>query len=167
VTAKYLLPCSCGQQVVIEPRQAGETIPCFCGAPLQVPTLLDMAALDPAPPELAATPPAPTWGWKHRLQLSGVVLLLLAIILGVLLHFERPIAPFDTINPEQLQQDARKLTPSRTWDIWEMMKQGLDRRTDQKYADAMFRFRVWQAAVAGVALCGIAMIVASVAGIRD
>ena len=38
------------------------------------------------------------------------------------------------------------------------MKQGLDRRTDQKYAAAVERFRVWQVAVAIIALAGVALI---------
>lgn len=27
----YLLPCSCGREIPIEPRQAGETVSCECG----------------------------------------------------------------------------------------------------------------------------------------
>ncbi|GHT14859.1 hypothetical protein FACS1894170_12200 [Planctomycetales bacterium] len=36
---KYLLPCSCGLSVDVEPRQAGQTVVCSCGKTLQVPSL--------------------------------------------------------------------------------------------------------------------------------
>lgn len=42
VSSKYLLPCLCGQQIPIEPRQAGETVACRCGISLQAPTMRKM-----------------------------------------------------------------------------------------------------------------------------
>ncbi len=166
MSAKYLLPCPCGRQIVVEPRQAGQTIPCGCGALLQIPTLLDMNALEPAPPESVSEPLRSTWGFRHRLRLLGIVLVLTALVGGAWLYRERPISRFDAIDPAHIRQTAQKLPPSRTWEIWETMKQGLDRRTDQQYADDMEKFYLWQAFFVGIAVIGIALIAAGMVGMR-
>lgn len=44
----YLLPCSCGQNVIVEPRQAGGQVRCTCGKELSVPTLRGLKQLKPA-----------------------------------------------------------------------------------------------------------------------
>jgi len=46
---KYLLSCSCGQSVEVEPSQAGQTVVCVCGATLLVPSMLQVKALPIAP----------------------------------------------------------------------------------------------------------------------
>jgi hypothetical protein len=167
VTAKYLLPCPCGQQIVVQPRQAGETISCSCGALLQVPTLLDMTRLEQAAPEpVAPSPPPEAWGLRHRLLLLGVFLVAAAVVGVVWLYLERPVSRFDTIDPENIRQTAQKLAPSQAWNIWEGMKQGLDRRTDQGYEAAVLRFRLWQGVVAVLALLGIALVVAGMLGAK-
>lgn len=168
MAAKYLLPCPCGQQIVVQPRQAGETITCSCGASLQVPTLLDMTGLDLAPPESAApTPPSVAWGLRHRLLFLGMFLVVAAVVGVVWLYVERPRSRFDTIDPEHIRATAQKLPPSQAWGIWESMKQGLDRRTDQVYEAAVLRFRVWQCVVGVLALLGIALVLAGTIGAKS
>lgn len=168
MTAKYLFPCPCGQQIVVQPRQAGETIACSCGTLLQIPTLLDMTGLEPVAPESAAPPtPSTAWGLRHRLLLLGIFLVVAAVVGIVWLYVERPVSRFDTIDPEHIRQTAQKLPPSQTWSIWETMKQGLDRRTDLTYEAAVLRFRVWQGVVAALALLGIALVVAGTIGTKD
>ena len=73
---------------------------------------------------------------KNRLRLLGAVLLLTAIGGAAWLYFVRPVSRFDVIDPEQLRQTAKSLSPLQTWIYWEKMKEGLDRRTDQTYAAA-------------------------------
>jgi hypothetical protein len=51
---QYLLPCSCGEKVRVEPGQAGGTVPCVCGQSLTVPTLRGIRALAEAPPDQTA-----------------------------------------------------------------------------------------------------------------
>jgi hypothetical protein len=167
VTAKYLLPCPCGRQLVVEPRQAGQTIACACGQLLPVPTLLDMTALEPAPLASASPPPRSTWGLKQRFRLLGIVVLLAAVFLGVLVCLGRPVSRFDTIDPDQLLRIAKTLPPSRSWDVWETMKQGLDRRVDQNYLDAMDQFHLKLGAIAGLALLGVGLIAAGAVRARS
>jgi hypothetical protein len=166
VSVKYLLPCRCGQQVVVEPRQAGGTVVCPCGQTLPIPTMLEMIALEPVPVE-ASLPTEQVWGWRHRMLLLGGALLAAAIIGGVFLHRNRPVAPIDTIDPDVVQESASNLSPPQTWHYWGLMKQGMDRRTDQWYLAAMTRFRVWRAVSAVGALIGIALIGAGVAMGRE
>ena len=161
MTAKYLLPCVCGQQTTVEPRQAGETVPCSCGKPLQIPTLREMTALEPAPPESIPERPRSTWGMKHGLRLIGIMLVLAALAGGAWLCMKRPVSQFDTLDPETIQQTYRQFSPLQTWDYWEYMKKGLDRRMDQQYLRDVAVHRVGQIAVGVTALLGIALIVAS------
>jgi hypothetical protein len=160
---KYVLPCPCGVQTNVEPRQAGQIILCSCGAPLQVPTLLDMTALEPASVDLAPESAPEVWGSGDRLRLIGAMLVLAALIGGLWLYFARPISRFNLIDPEQIRQNAQKLPASQTWALWQQMKQGLDRRTDEQYAEAVLRFRLWQAVIAGATLVGVALIAAGAA----
>jgi hypothetical protein len=46
---QYLLPCSCGEKIRVEPAQAGGLVACSCGQTLTVPTLRGMRALTEAP----------------------------------------------------------------------------------------------------------------------
>ncbi len=162
MSAKYLLPCRCGRQVVVEPREAGQTSLCPCGKSLLIPAMLEMTGLEPAPVE-SGRPAESVWGWRHRLLLLGATLLVVAIVGGVFLHWTRPIAPIDTIDPQVIQHSAKKLSPLQTWHYWSLMKQGLDRRTDQMYEAALTRYQVWEAVAGGVALLGLALIGTGVA----
>jgi hypothetical protein len=163
---KYLLPCRCGNQLAVELRQAGETLTCSCGAMVQAPTMLEIAKLEVAPPESVPPHPRSVWGLMHRLRLAGGVLIAVALIGGICLWLLRPISRFDTIDPEQIRTSAKRMTPMQTWDAWEMMRQGLDRRTDQRYAAALLRFRTWEVAIGVVALTGAALIGVAMIGAK-
>jgi len=157
VSTKYLFPCRCGRQITVEPREAGETTVCPCGQSLLIPTMLEMAGLEPAPVE-APAPSAERWGWQHRLLLVGGTLLAAAIIAGVCLHWSRPKAPADAIDAEAIRQTANNLSPIETWHNWELMKQGLDRRTDQKFAEKMTLYHIGQACAGVLALLCIVLL---------
>jgi hypothetical protein len=168
VTAKYLLPCSCGRRIIVEPRQAGETIACPCGASVQAPTLLRMTSLEPAPvvSELVAQSSGSAWGPRNQMRLLGGLLVLAAIIGGVWLFFQRPTSRFDAVDPEQLRETAKNLPPLRTWQIWEQMKQGLDRRIDQQYVRDLYIAYFARGFVIALALVGITLIAVGTMGIK-
>jgi hypothetical protein len=153
VTKKYLLPCRCGQQHVVEPRHAGGSIPCSCGEVLPIPTLIEMTALETAPDE-SLSPSVSTWGVKQRMAFLGMVIILAAIGLGALVYKNRPIPASDLIDPEKIQQRANELTPLQSWGVWEGLKrQGLG-RTDTLYADELIKFRIWLGITIVLALSG-------------
>ena len=45
MSKQYLLSCSCGESLVLEVAQAGQTVACRCGKTQQAPTLLNMKKL--------------------------------------------------------------------------------------------------------------------------
>ena len=167
MSVKYLLPCRCGRQIVIEPRQAGQTIACECGAVIEAPTMLDMTALEPAPVESVSVPTPTTWGPGRRLRLLGIMLLGGAIAGGVALLWWWPVSPSDAINPAHIRDYFKGLPPALTFDVWESMKQGLDRRTDQRYAAKLSQFQVGGAFAIAVALIGAALIAVGTARTRS
>jgi hypothetical protein len=168
VSVKYLFPCRCGQKSVVELRQAGQSIVCRCGTTLQVPTMIELTALEVAPAESSPVPHEATWHWRQRLLLLGCVSLVAAAIAAACLYVGRPIAPSEIITPERIQQTVAQWTPRETWEAWESMRQGLDRRTDPRYEAAVLRFHAWEALTLGLALASVAMIVAGATmGKRD
>ena len=164
--AKYLLPCPCGQQVVVEPRQAGETVPCSCGEPLLVPSLLDMTSLDSVSLHLPVGPAASAWGLKRALQFIGTILIVVAFILGVVVYWNRPVSRFDAVDPERIQQTYQQLSPSQTWQTWQDAKQGLDRRADQPYADALRVYHIEWSFVGVLAFVGAVIVITGTAVAR-
>lgn len=126
-----------------------------------------MTGLEQAPLESAApAAPSTAWGLRHRLLFLGAFLVLAAVVGVIWLYVERPRSRFDAVDPEQIRANAQKLPPSQAWGIWESMKQGLDRRTDQVYEAAVLRFRVWQGVVAVLAILGVALVLAGTIGAK-
>jgi hypothetical protein len=154
VGTRYLLPCRCGQHVVVEVRQAGETTMCPCGATLQIPTMLEMIALEPAPAELPQSSGA-AWGRSQRSLLVGPVLILMAMVSAVWLYANRPPVPADFYDPEELRAKVGTLTPVGTWQNWTMAKRaGLGPAANQKYEAAVMQLRVWLSVAGIVAAIG-------------
>jgi hypothetical protein len=86
----YLLPCSCGRNVIVQPRNAGETVRCECGRETTAPTMREIRRLQPAEAIAArdATPGEKTpWGKSQRLLLVGTVVIVLAAILAMVLFY--------------------------------------------------------------------------------
>jgi hypothetical protein len=166
VAVKYLLPCPCGQETIVEPRQAGETLQCVCGSSLQAPTLLEMTALEPAPEESKSRPSAQGWGAWNRVVLLGMAAVSAALLIAVCLYVQRPVSRF-SFDPDEILRSVQRMPPRVTWENWETVKQGLDRRTDQEYADALYLFRIKEGAVVALALIGIALTAVGVVGGRS
>ena len=161
MNAKYLLPCRCGRQMTVEPREAGQTSLCPCGQSLLIPTMLEITRLEPAPAETSLPPKAagagPTpccsrglrWLWWQSLWRACFATL--------------PGGSHRRHRSQALRLSAHKLPPLRTWQYWQLMKQGLDRRVDQMYMDRMTAYHFWQGAAAVTALIGVALIGSGVA----
>lgn len=80
-STKYLLPCECGQSIVIEVGQAGQLVTCACGKAQEAPTMRGIRALAPAEAEnkQLATTERPVWSpLQGSLFATGVMLLVLA-----------------------------------------------------------------------------------------
>jgi hypothetical protein len=162
VSAKYLLPCRCGQTVTIESRQAGETVTCVCGETLSVPTMLGIIALEAAP-DASSQQSANRWEWRQRLLMLGAVMLVAAVIAAIWLYKTRPISITELIDPEMVRQKVGEWPPALSWKIWELRKLGLDRQTDRAYEAALVRFHVWETTAAIVAVIGLVLVALGIA----
>lgn len=118
--ARHLLSCSsCGRQLAVSRQKAGQTIPCPCGATLEIPTLLELSKLPVAPEPAASDSPPNRWGLAERLVLSGsaVCLLSLAVIAVLLFSFPaRPVKP--SLTPEQIRQRTAQFSAADCLVIW-------------------------------------------------
>ena len=111
----YLLPCSCGRDIPIEPRQAGETVRCECGRTCAVPTMREVQSLRPAPAS-STTPAAtkPAWGNPQRFLVAGLVVFLLAAIAAVILYIQFPTHFAGLPSPEAERQRVKSMSTLET-----------------------------------------------------
>ena len=96
----YLMTCGCGDQVAVEPRQAGEKVRCGCGIELVAPTLRQMRQLPQADSHSApgnASPPPRGWGAHHGVLTAGLLASALLAASGGYFWVSEPPppAPFD------------------------------------------------------------------------
>ncbi len=150
--SRYLLPCTCGRQVVVTPSEAGNRVTCSCGAVLDVPTLRAMRQLPVAETaaEAPAVPsPASRWNAAAALVLLGAVVVLIGVGLCVYFwsHRPRPV-------------DVDSLRPADTWYLWQQLRQ-MPRRTAQH--DLWIRvhqvYRLWMTLAFAVVALGGALVV--------
>ena len=148
MTTTYLLPCSCGEKVPVQPRQAGELIKCSCGAAFDAPTLLEMAAFEKAPPSPESPRSPDSWGVRQSLVLLGAVVSSAAVGLAVLLLFNQP-PPMEREKaekpPDALRREILALTPLESRRIWLRLRAaGPDGRTlfeEQIYDEMLTQYR--------------------------
>lgn len=162
----YLLPCSCGRKVPVEPRHAGEVVRCSCGASLAAPTMLEMAALERAEPEASTRRAAKPWGVRQSLSLLGAAIFLAALAPVVYLLANQP-PPLERgkveLSPAAIRRETHALTPLQTWRVWQSCRvKGPDARTpfeEQFYDEILRRYREgllrWRLSVGVVVLIGV------------
>lgn len=153
LSAKYLLPCSCGLEVAVEPSQAGGKVQCACGKQLDVPAMREIAALEPIETGDAAETSRPAWGLRHGLLLLGAVLIVCGLAPSLYLYWNRP-------RPLDLDQ----LSVGQVWHFWEDLRQGVDRPPfpdQQYYAQSTQWLYITLSGLAVVWLGGMVCIVAA------
>ena len=153
MSAKYLLPCSCGLEVAVEPAQAGGTVQCGCGKQLDVPTLREIVRLKPVAVSGPAAPSSPTWGLRHGLLVLGTLLIVGSLATAAHFYVHRP-------QPLRLEY----LSVGQVWQIWEELRQGVDRPPfpdQQMYALHMRSLYIALSGLALVAVVGILCLLAA------
>ena len=106
---QYLLPCKCGEQVVVSTAQAGETVRCTCGAELHVPTMRGLQDMEPI--ERATTRAGRTGGWddQHRVAFLLILGALTCVAVAIYLWFSMPVP---AVQPEAAEyQTVIESTP--------------------------------------------------------
>jgi hypothetical protein len=162
--AKYLLPCRCGQQIVVEPREAGRTASCGCGASLQIPTMLEMSALEIAPEVVAKPPRQAVWDWPQAMKLAGTLIALVGVGIVIFFYIGRP--RINPNAPEILRQSASQLSPSRAWLAWQEWQQSGLGSADPRQLQQITDYHVRQAVAGGVALAGVVLVAIGVMAAR-
>jgi len=110
-----------------------------------------MTSLDAAPEEPVAETPTAAWGGPQRVVLLGAAVTAAALAAGAWLFITRPVSRF-AFDPAQVAWSARTMPPATTWENWEMVKQGLDRRIDREYEHLTGLFYI-QEGIAGIVGC--------------
>ena len=155
---RYLLPCRCGRKVQVEPRQAGEEIGCDCGASLEAPTMLRMAALERVHPEADSRQAPSPWGSLQGMVFLGTIIVLAALVGSLYLVLTRPTLP----SAEIMQSRTEALTPVESWYRWQALRAaGVEyrRKVDEKaFANLRQRYRLWLGVDVTVGLAGVALI---------
>lgn len=166
MTTTYLLPCSCGEKVPVEPRQAGEVIKCSCGVALDAPTLLEMAALEKARPNPESRRSPEPWGVRQSLALLGAVILFAALGLTVVLLFNQPL-PVErekaVMSLDAIRRQTLALTPLQSRRVWQSLRAtGPDGRMpfqEQIYDEMLGQYRQsllgWWLSLGVVAVIGV------------
>src|SRR5690242_12370469 len=84
----YLLDCkACGTQMPVSTGQAGQTVRCTCGAPVEVPSIRDLRSLPTAPDASSA---GPVWGVRQGMFFVGGTIAAVALAVIAVLWFMRP-----------------------------------------------------------------------------
>lgn len=126
---KYVLNCSCGRQLDIEPRQAGESLACECGATVDVPTLRKLRELPLAREASASLAPsaststgggASTWGLRQGAMATCLIIAALSLAVAGLAWWTQPTLPeFDPAAYRHvIDQQIDALTPTEAWRVW-------------------------------------------------
>ena len=168
---RYLLPCSCGQKIPIEPRQAGEVISCDCGASQNAPTMREMTRLEEAAPDPTAGEAA-TWGVRQAIVLLGGIMLVVAIVPAVFLYLEFPTKPKPP-TVESIREDAATSSPLVALKTWHLFRAGGpgDQTDDgigaygqslNKFQEKLLRWRVGAGASLALIALGAGLIIGAV-----
>lgn len=136
MSREFLLPCECGEKVVITKVQAGQTLSCQCGRSLEVPTLQRIELLEPAAP-VAALRRRPEAGWDRR---RGLILLglVVALVGGLWAGY------LELTKPRLL--DIQEMSPAVTWSLWQELRLGANRFPTpeaQGFAEYLKQNRDW------------------------
>lgn len=167
--ASYLLTCSCGKTVPVEPGQAGGQVVCSCGTSLDVPTLRQLRHLPPAPSHETTEKRA----WSIRKGAVAFFLIAAGLLASVALwnRLSEPEVPeFQPLaQAERVEHDLKTLTPLDAWKTWILVYRPLaehgfvpmQNRNEPAIRAAIARNRFLQAtmlSIAGVCLALSALI---------
>lgn len=130
MAARYLLDCSCGKQVSVEPRQAGSHVRCDCGNLLEVPTLRGLRALPQA--ESGAEQIRSVWTFRQAVVTAGVLLSLILFGVGLYiwqqekaLQTQRASLEFTAETMADMDkgvvENLERMTPFQMWQAWEYL----------------------------------------------
>ena len=122
----YLLPCSCGQKIIVDTSLAGDLVTCeACGQTVEVPTLLRLKQLEPAVPE-QARPARRAWGAKQKVLVVGLLVTAIGVGLTTWCILTWPLPPVDMVPKDHIPETVAKMSPIETVSHWRILQRGVD-----------------------------------------
>jgi len=116
---KHLLICSCGEELVVDARQAGETVECKCGKTVDVPRLGDLRQLPVVSDRQSQSPP---WTLQQGLTFAAGSLVVLVGIICLVVFFQEWVRLDTTDRRQELlaagNQIVDKLSYTQALQAW-------------------------------------------------
>ncbi len=88
----YLLPCTCGEKILVDKSQAGLPVPCRCGKELTIPTLRGFAQLEQTTVDGRA---AREWSSRQGVHFIGAAIAVLGLLAAGWFALGRPQYPHE------------------------------------------------------------------------
>lgn len=162
MSARYLLPCTCGKEHEVELSQAGIRLACSCGKELAVPTRRGMAQLRPAAaPPVASRRPGEGWTPQKGIAFLGAVISLAALALAVYLLARPPADPLADL--------IRSMQPTDSLEVWQHLRRGVESGNTEvidNYLKRRETHRLLLAAAAFLGVAGLAVLATGLALMR-
>lgn len=119
VKYKYVLPCDCGQEILVEATQSGQEVTCQCGKRLEVPTMRTLRTLKIVKRPEAGPSASSTWGARQAVLMLGVLIALAGVAWAgyLLLQKRSVIGRLDASRPKIV--DIHELSPYQAWVVWQ------------------------------------------------
>ncbi|MBI1901181.1 MAG: hypothetical protein HYS13_08740 [Planctomycetia bacterium] len=122
MSAKYLLPCKCGQRHEVDVSQSGLTIECSCGAGLEVPTLRGLQKLERAGAEGERRRFA--WGAREGTIVIGILITAAGLGLAIWFLLTPPKHPSEWVEVASQRMPSRPAELFRAYVV--LKKNGFD-----------------------------------------
>ena len=164
MATRYLVPCSCGEQLKVEATQAGLSVTCRCGAATELPTLAGLRQYPLAETEAEPSPKG-TWGARQGLLALGLMLIAASFLAMLLAYLGRPReVEIPAPDHEELRRQASQFSPTEAWEVWKSMPRELEGEPHtfwQRLPVAMRNYRLYLAGVGTFAAVGVILITVS------
>ena len=105
MSAKFLLPCACGQRLEVDASQSGLTVPCLCGESLVVPTLRGLQKLERTGGEMEKRRFA--WGAREGTIVIGILITAAGLALALWFLLSPPQHPSEVLKAEGGRMPSR------------------------------------------------------------
>lgn len=162
---RFLLPCGCGQKLVVDATQAGQQLSCGCGASLVVPTLRGLESLErveePAAEGSAAARRSPS---AHPGRMLGsdlafagflfVLILSVVALIPLVLIWLRLDTSFDMETDLRYgDQQIDMISVDESWQLWrEFRNNGLQAGEVPFYTRILQYSHVFSRAILGLSI---------------
>lgn len=166
---KYLLPCSCGESILIELSQAGERIRCQCGNELEVPTMRHIRQLQRAADTGPVAKPRKSWPMMYGLLFAvGLATTVAGLAVAGYYQWGRSQLQTEETQWDDVEAAARaidKLPADVAFDEWRKLRDfGLGAQTPPEFVIHRHVSGIWLKIVwIGLGVAGIGLLIIAIA----